>query len=84
MGEKSKRDILLRLQEVEKEMYQMSAHLNRNAEELAAAFTVQDTDFLIRILNEATVRGADATVLTDILKKLTIIHKTLIQKGVEV
>ena len=82
MGEK--RDILLRLQEVEKEMYAMSAHLNKNAEELGVAFTVQDTDFLIRILNEATVRGSDATTLTNILKKLTVIHKTLIEKGVEV
>ncbi len=81
MGET--RDILLRLQGLEEEIYSMSAHLNKNAEELGVAFTIQDTDFLIRMLNEANVRGADATSLTDILKKLKVIHKTLIEKGVE-
>lgn len=80
----SNNDVLLRLSEIETEMYTISAHLNKSAEELGVALTIQDTDFLIRTLNETPVKGADANTLTALLTKLSVIHKVLMEKGVAV
>ena len=83
MGD-GKKDLILRMQEIEKEMLAVSAYLNKSAEELGVALTIQDTDFLIRTLNETPVKGADANTLTALLTKLSVIHKVLMEKGVAV
>jgi len=76
-------NVLLRLQELEREVLVLSSLMDRNADELGVRLTIKDTEFLVRTLANMQLSGNDASVFNEVFAKIQTLHKVLLEKGVE-
>jgi len=78
------RDLIVRLQEVEKEILRLSATTEDNAESMGIRFTIEETEFLLTLLSNTNIPGKSTLLVAELLQKIKLIHKVLLEKGVVV
>ena len=78
------RDLIGRLQEVEKEILRLSATTEDNVESMGIRFTIEETEFLLALLSNTNIPGKSTLLVAELLQKIKLIHKVLLEKGVVV
>lgn len=78
------RDLIGRLQEVEKEILRLSATTEDNVESMGIRFTIEETEFLLTLLSNTNIPGKSTLLVAELLQKIKLIHKVLLEKGVVV
>ncbi len=74
--------LILRLQELEKEVIKLSA--NSNGNDLGILFTIKDTEFLLNIISQSNIPADRLKTAHDTIEKIKGLHAILMEKGVTV
>ena len=76
--------ILQKIKSLEKEITRMSGLTEKSAEALGIEFTIKDTEFLLRMMNQMQIPGPDLDVAQSLQEKIKIVHSVLMEKGVTI
>ena len=74
--------IVMRLQELEKEVLRLSA--NSTGNDLGILFTIKDTEFLLGIIAQSNIPADRLKSAQETIEKIKGLHAILMEKGVSV
>tara|TARA_R110000824_G_scaffold161260_2_gene336515 strand:- start:798 stop:1043 length:246 start_codon:yes stop_codon:yes gene_type:complete len=76
-------ELQVKLQGIEKEVLRLSG-LSGTAEGLGINFNIQDTEFLLKLIHNASIPGTQLKQAEEISNKINILHNVLLNRGINV